>query len=69
MTTGTTGTAEKASLFGPESQFRAFFDDPRWALAMSRATMLEAAHPQVGVALADNSAFVTHPWRRSPRLA
>jgi uncharacterized protein (DUF2236 family) len=51
-------------LFGPESQFRAFFDDPRWALAMIRATVLEAAHPQIGAALADNSTFVTHPWRR-----
>ncbi|GGQ38971.1 hypothetical protein GCM10010266_72750 [Streptomyces griseomycini] len=64
MTTGTTGTADKAPLFGPESQFRAFFDDPRWALAMIRATVLEAAHPQIGAALADNSTFVAHPWRR-----
>ncbi|MEU3520505.1 oxygenase MpaB family protein [Streptomyces sp. NPDC006654] len=64
MTTGTTGTADEASLFGPESQFRAFFDDPRWALAMIRATVLEAAHPQIGGALADNSTFVAHPWRR-----
>ncbi|MEU3837700.1 oxygenase MpaB family protein [Streptomyces microflavus] len=64
MTTGTTGTADESPLFGPESQFRAFFDDPRWALAMIRATVLEAAHPQIGAALADNSTFVTHPWRR-----
>ncbi|MFH8371175.1 oxygenase MpaB family protein [Streptomyces sp. NPDC018031] len=64
MTTGTTGTADEAPLFGPESQFRAFFDDPRWALAMIRATVLEAAHPQIGAALADNSTFVAHPWRR-----
>ncbi|XQE77775.1 oxygenase MpaB family protein [Streptomyces microflavus] len=64
MTTGTTGTADETPLFGPESQFRAFFDDPRWALAMIRATVLEAAHPQIGAALADNSTFVTHPWRR-----
>ncbi|CAO0835345.1 oxygenase MpaB family protein [Streptomyces microflavus] len=64
MTTGTTGTADATPLFGPESQFRAFFDDPRWALAMIRATVLEAAHPQIGAALADNSTFVTHPWRR-----
>lgn len=26
--------------------------------------MLEAAHPQIGAALADNSSFVVHPWRR-----
>ncbi|MGW0122112.1 oxygenase MpaB family protein [Streptomyces sp. NPDC003327] len=64
MTTGTTRTADAAPLFGPESQFRAFFDDPRWALALIRATVLEAAHPQVGAALADNSTFVAHPWRR-----
>ncbi|MFC8957946.1 oxygenase MpaB family protein [Streptomyces sp. NPDC057101] len=41
-----------------------FFDDPRWALAMIRATVLEAAHPQIGAALVDNSTFVAHPWRR-----
>ncbi|MFJ9914898.1 oxygenase MpaB family protein [Actinacidiphila glaucinigra] len=64
MTTGTTGRADETPLFGPESQFRAFFDDPRWALAMIRATVLEAAHPQIGAALADNSTFVAHPWRR-----
>ncbi|GAA2446055.1 oxygenase MpaB family protein [Streptomyces lavendulocolor] len=73
MTTGTTGTTEstgttgstgEAPLFGPASQFHAFFDDPRWALAMIRATVLEAAHPQIGAALVDNSTFVAHPWRR-----
>lgn len=64
MTTGATGTPDETPLFGPESQFRAFFDDPRWALAIIRATVLEAAHPQIGAALADNSTFVAHPWRR-----
>ncbi|MFK3735864.1 oxygenase MpaB family protein [Streptomyces sp. NPDC088090] len=64
MTTGTTSTAGEPPLFGPQGQFGAFFDDPRWALALIRATVLEAAHPQVGAALADNSVFVTHPWRR-----
>ncbi|MFG2537156.1 oxygenase MpaB family protein [Streptomyces sp. NPDC048511] len=52
------------SLFGPESEFHRFFNDPRWALAVVRATVLEAAHPQIGAALADNSSFVVHPWRR-----
>ncbi|MFF8726938.1 oxygenase MpaB family protein [Streptomyces sp. NPDC015171] len=52
------------SLFGPGSQFHAFFSDPRWALAVLRATVLEAAHPQVGAALIENSTFVAHPWRR-----
>ncbi|MFD7897396.1 oxygenase MpaB family protein [Streptomyces sp. NPDC059743] len=51
-------------MFGPDSQFHRFFNDPRWALAMVRATVLEAAHPQIGAALIDNSTFVTHPWRR-----
>lgn len=63
-TTGTPPTADDTPLFGAESQFGAFFDDPRWALAMIRATVLEAAHPQIGAALADNSTFVAHPWRR-----
>ncbi|NJQ00532.1 DUF2236 domain-containing protein [Streptomyces sp. PLAI1-29] len=31
---------------------------------MVRAVVLEAAHPQVGAALIDNSTFVAHPWRR-----
>ncbi|MFI5964036.1 oxygenase MpaB family protein [Streptomyces asoensis] len=64
MTTGTTGTTDETPLFGPGTHFSAFFDDPRWALAVIRATVLEAAHPQVGAALADNSTFVAHPWRR-----
>ncbi|TXS44833.1 oxygenase MpaB family protein [Streptomyces sp. t39] len=55
---------EGSPLFGPGSHFHALFDDPRWALAVVRATVLEAAHPQVGAALADNSTFVAHPWRR-----
>jgi uncharacterized protein (DUF2236 family) len=64
MTSATTGTADEAPLFGPASQFSTLFDDPRWALALIRATVLEAAHPQVGAALIDNSTFVAHPWRR-----
>ncbi len=72
MTPGTTGVPrtdstrpdDGAPLFTSDSRFVAFFDDPRWALAMIRATVLEAAHPQVGGALVDNSTFVTHPWRR-----
>ncbi|MFB9396748.1 oxygenase MpaB family protein [Streptomyces echinatus] len=51
-------------MFGPDSRFHAFFHDPRWALSIVRATVLEAAHPQVGAALTDNSTFVAHPWRR-----
>jgi uncharacterized protein (DUF2236 family) len=62
--TESAGTTGEAPLFGPGSQFHAFFDDPRWALAIIRATVLEAAHPQIGAALVDNSTFVAHPWRR-----
>ncbi|WP_416966655.1 oxygenase MpaB family protein [Streptomyces sp. 4F14] len=58
-----TSTAE-TPLFGPGSKFDTFVNDPRWALALVRALVLEAAHPQVGAALLDNSTFVTHPWRR-----
>ncbi|MER5478742.1 oxygenase MpaB family protein [Streptomyces sp. NPDC002734] len=64
MTTRTTGAADGDPHSATEEQFRAFFDDPRWALAVIRATVLEAAHPQVGAALAENSTFVAHPWRR-----
>jgi uncharacterized protein (DUF2236 family) len=56
--------AQSGELFGPDSKFHRFFNDPRWALAMVRATVLEAAHPQIGAALIDNSTFVAHPWRR-----
>lgn len=62
--TGDTSGAGGDRLFGPGSRFEAFFNDPRWALAVVRATVLEAAHPQVGAALVDNSVFVAHPWRR-----
>lgn len=64
MTTDTTSTADETAPFGAHTQFNAFFDDPRWALAVIRATVLEAAHPQIGAALVDNSTFVAHPWRR-----
>ncbi|MFI9423076.1 oxygenase MpaB family protein [Streptomyces achromogenes] len=63
-TTGTGTSTGTDQLFGLGSRFRGFFNDPRWALAIIRATVLEAAHPQIGAALADNSTFVTHPWRR-----
>lgn len=58
------GAQPPRPLFGDDSQFHRFFNDPRWALAVVRATVLEAAHPQIGAALTDNSAFVAHPWRR-----
>ncbi|WP_437109777.1 oxygenase MpaB family protein [Streptomyces scopuliridis] len=61
---GTPAGTPPGPLFGPDSQFQRFFNDPRWALAILRATVLEAAHPQIGAALIDNSTFVAHPWRR-----
>ncbi|MFI8086524.1 oxygenase MpaB family protein [Kitasatospora sp. NPDC086009] len=51
-------------MFGPGTRFHRLFDDPCWAVAMIRATVLEAAHPQIGAALVDSSTFLTHPWRR-----
>lgn len=60
----TESAARPGALFGPGTRFHRLFDDPCWAVAMIRATVLEAAHPQIGAALVDSSTFVTHPWRR-----
>ncbi|MFE2721667.1 oxygenase MpaB family protein [Kitasatospora sp. NPDC059327] len=62
--TATEGAGRSGPLFGPGTRFHRLFDDPCWAVAMIRATVLEAAHPQIGAALVDSSTFVTHPWRR-----
>jgi uncharacterized protein (DUF2236 family) len=51
-------------LYGPDSMLRRLCHEARWGLAVARATVLEAAHPQIGAALIDNSTFVAHPWRR-----
>ncbi|MGN9785085.1 oxygenase MpaB family protein [Nonomuraea sp. ZG12] len=59
-----TTAEETADVFGPDSILRGLVNEPRWALAVTRATVLEAAHPQIGAALIGNSTFVTHPWRR-----
>ncbi|TXS21976.1 DUF2236 domain-containing protein [Streptomyces sp. adm13(2018)] len=56
--------AGPAHIFGPQTRFNGLFDDPCWAAAMIRATVLEAAYPPIGAALADSSTFVTRPWRR-----
>ncbi|MEU6715875.1 oxygenase MpaB family protein [Nonomuraea sp. NPDC046802] len=55
---------ESVDIFGPDSMLRRLVNDARWGLAVVRATVLEAAHPQIGTALIENSTFVTHPWRR-----
>jgi uncharacterized protein (DUF2236 family) len=49
---------------GPGTLLYDLSDDVRWGLAIVRATVLEAAHPQIGAALVDSSTFVAHPWRR-----
>ncbi|WP_049564521.1 oxygenase MpaB family protein [Nonomuraea sp. SBT364] len=59
-----TAAEETADVFGPDSMLRRLSDEARWGLAVTRATVLEAAHPQVGTALMANSTFVAHPWRR-----
>ncbi|MEU0570353.1 oxygenase MpaB family protein [Nonomuraea sp. NPDC005983] len=59
-----TTAAETVDVFGPDSMLRRLVNEARWGLAVTRATVLEAAHPQIGTALIGNSTFVTHPWRR-----
>ncbi|MQY08768.1 oxygenase MpaB family protein [Actinomadura macrotermitis] len=49
---------------GPHTLLYRYSQDARWGLAVVRATVLEAAHPQIGAALIDNSTFMAHPWRR-----
>lgn len=53
-----------AAVLGPDSLLAGYCNDARWSLAVVRATVLEAAHPQIGAALIENSTFVAHPWRR-----
>ncbi|REF00791.1 oxygenase MpaB family protein [Thermomonospora umbrina] len=55
---------ELARRFGAGSLLKRLTCELRWGLAAVRATVLEAAHPQVGGALLDHSTFVVHPWRR-----
>lgn len=59
-----TTAEETVDVFGLDSMLRRLVNDARWGLAVARATVLEAAHPQIGTALIENSTFVTHPWRR-----
>ncbi|MEV4245129.1 EF-hand domain-containing protein [Streptosporangium canum] len=59
-----TTAEETVDVFGPNSMLRRLVNEARWGLAVARATVLEAAHPQIGAALIGNSTFVTHPWRR-----
>ncbi|MFC5180189.1 oxygenase MpaB family protein [Actinomadura harenae] len=52
------------SILCPDALLNGYCQDARWGLAVVRATVLEAAHPQIGAALIENSTFVAHPWRR-----
>ncbi len=53
----------KATL-GPGSVLGPICREARWGLAVVRAVVLEAAHPEIGAALMTTSTFVNHPWRR-----
>ncbi|MEO5873551.1 MAG: oxygenase MpaB family protein [Streptosporangiaceae bacterium] len=55
---------DNTSALGPHALLHGYCNDARWGLAVVRATVLEAAHPQIGAALVDNSTFLAHPWRR-----
>lgn len=59
-----TAAEETLDVFGPDSMLRSLVNEARWGLAVARATVLEAAYPQIGAALIGNSTFVTYPWRR-----
>jgi uncharacterized protein (DUF2236 family) len=48
----------------PYPLLRALSGELGWGLAMVRAVVLQAAHPQIAAALMDDSTFLTHPWRR-----
>ncbi|GAB2827939.1 hypothetical protein GCM10022221_27810 [Actinocorallia aurea] len=47
-----------------DSLLKKLCGEARWGLAATRASILEAAHPQIGAALVEHSTFVAHPWRR-----
>lgn len=64
MSAETTAEQPDISILGPDSLLNDYCQDARWGLAVVRATVLEAAHPQIGAALIENSTFVAHPWRR-----
>ncbi len=60
----TAPTAHEPPLFGPDSKFQGFFDDPRWALAIVRATVLEAAPPAGRCRPGRQLHLRRPPWRR-----
>jgi uncharacterized protein (DUF2236 family) len=62
--TETADTTAETAAFGEGSLLHRLCNEARWGLAATRASILEAAHPQIGAALIDHSTFVAHPWRR-----
>lgn len=62
--TGADPATGSAPTPGPGPLLRHYANQARWGLAATRASVLEAAHPQIGAALAGNSTFVARPWRR-----
>ncbi|ROO85999.1 uncharacterized protein (DUF2236 family) [Actinocorallia herbida] len=55
---------ETDALLDGASLLKKLCGEARWGLAATRASILEAAHPQIGAALVEHSTFVAHPWRR-----
>lgn len=62
--TETAGTTAGSVPGDEDSLLQRLCNEARWGLAATRASILEAAHPQIGAALIDHSTFVVHPWRR-----
>jgi uncharacterized protein (DUF2236 family) len=58
------GPAPSGAALGPGSVVGDLVQEARWGLAVVRAVLLEAAHPEIGAALMTTSTFVAHPWRR-----
>ena len=58
------GPATSGAVLGPGSIMGDLVHEARWGLAVVRAVLLEAAHPEIGAALMTASTFVQHPWRR-----
>ena len=57
-------TDDRVQPLPSDSLLQHYSNQARWGLAATRASVLEAAHPQIAAALIQNSTFVAHPWRR-----
>lgn len=56
--------ASSGAALGAGSMLGRLTHEARWGLAVVRAAVLEAAHPEIGAALMTTSTFEHHPWRR-----